>query len=64
MPSPRQINVGIIGSGVVKIALEKVRGESFEVLCETIKKTAFKMTRVGQLVAKEASKMLNVRADM
>ncbi len=54
------INVGVSGPGVVKTALEKVRGESFEVLCETIKKTAFKVTRVGQLVAKEASKMLQV----
>ena len=54
------INVGVSGPGVVKRALESVRGESFEVLCETIKKTAFKITRVGQLVAKEASKRLNV----
>ena len=54
------INVGVSGPGVVKNALSKVRGESFEVLCETIKKTAFKVTRVGQLVAKEASKRLNV----
>ena len=54
------INVGGSGPGVVKTALEKVRGESFEVLCETIKKTAFKVTRVGQLVAKEASKRLGV----
>ncbi|MCM1383093.1 MAG: PFL family protein, partial [Lachnoclostridium sp.] len=54
------INVGVSGPGVVKTALEKVRGENFEVLCETIKKTAFKVTRVGQLVAKEASRMLNV----
>ena len=54
------INVGVSGPGVVKTALEQVRGESFEVLCETIKKTAFKVTRVGQLVAKEASKKLNV----
>ena len=54
------INVDVSGPGVVKTALEKVRGESFEVLCETIKKTAFKVTRVGQLVAKEASKKLNV----
>ena len=45
------INVGVSGPGVVKHALEKVRGENFEVLCETIKKTAFKVTRVGQLVA-------------
>ncbi|MCD7750526.1 MAG: PFL family protein [Lachnospiraceae bacterium] len=56
----RVINVGVSGPGVVKTALEQVRGESFEVLCETIKKTAFKVTRVGQLVAKEASQMLNV----
>ncbi len=56
----RIINVGVSGPGVVKTALEKVRGESFEVLCETIKKTAFKVTRVGQLVAKEASAKLGV----
>lgn len=54
------INVGVSGPGVVKTALEKVRGESFEVLCETIKKTAFKVTRVGQLVAKEASQKLGI----
>lgn len=54
------INVGVSGPGVVKTALEKVRGESFEVLCETIKKTAFKVTRVGQLVAREASKRLGI----
>ncbi len=54
------INVGVSGPGVVKTALEKVRGENFEVLCETIKKTAFKVTRVGQLVAKEASARLGV----
>ena len=54
------INVGVSGPGVVKYALEKVRGESFEVLCETIKKTAFKITRVGQLVAQEASRRLGV----
>ena len=54
------INVGVSGPGVVKTALEKVRGESFEVLCETIKKTAFKVTRVGQLVAKEASEKLGI----
>lgn len=54
------INVGVSGPGVVKKALEKVKGENFEELCETIKKTAFKVTRVGQLVAKEASKMLGV----
>ena len=54
------INVGVSGPGVVKSAIEKVRGENFEVLCETIKRTAFKVTRVGQLVAQEASKRLNV----
>ncbi len=54
------INVGVSGPGVVKHALESVRGESFEVLCETIKKTAFKVTRVGQLVAQEASRRLKV----
>lgn len=56
----RIINVGVSGPGVVKTALTKVRGKNFEVLCETIKKTAFKVTRVGQLVAQEASKRLNV----
>lgn len=56
----RVINVGVSGPGVVRTALSKVRGENFEVLCETIKKTAFKVTRVGQLVAKEASARLNV----
>ena len=54
------INVGVSGPGVVKYALESVRDANFEVLCETIKKTAFKITRVGQLVAQEASKRLGV----
>ncbi len=54
------INVGVSGPGVVKYALGQVRGENFEVLCETIKKTAFKITRVGQLVAQEASRRLGV----
>ena len=54
------INVGVSGPGVVKTALEQVRGKDFEILCETIKKTAFKITRVGQLVAKEAAEMLGV----
>lgn len=54
------INVGVSGPGVVKTALESVRGADFGTLCETIKKTAFKITRVGQLVAQEASKYLNV----
>ena len=54
------INVGVSGPGVVKCALEQVRGKSFEVLCETIKKTAFKITRVGQLVAQEASRRLGI----
>lgn len=54
------INVGVSGPGVVKVALEKARGKNFEFLCETIKKTAFKITRVGQLVAQEASKRLGI----
>jgi uncharacterized protein (UPF0210 family) len=54
------INVGISGPGTVKAALENVKGESFDVVSETIKKTAFKITRMGQLVAHEASKRLNV----
>ncbi len=54
------VSVGVSGPGVVKYALEQVRGASFEVLCETIKRTAFKITRVGQLVAKEASRRLGV----
>lgn len=53
------INVGVSGPGVVKNALESVRGSDFKTLCETIKKTAFKITRVGQLVAQEAAKRLN-----
>ena len=48
------ISVGVSGPGVVKYALQQVRDKNFEVLCETIKRTAFKITRVGQLVAKEA----------
>ena len=54
------INVGVSGPGVVKRAIEEVKGQDFGVLCETIKKTAFKVTRVGQLVAQEASRRLNV----
>lgn len=54
------INVGVSGPGVVKKALEGVRGADFETLCETVKRTAFKITRVGQLVALEASKRLGV----
>ena len=54
------INVGVSGPGVVKTALQRVRGKDFETLCEMIKRTAFKVTRVGQLVAQEASKRLNV----
>ena len=54
------INVGVSGPGVVMTALKAVRGQNFEVLCETIKKTAFKITRVGQLVAQEASRRLNI----
>lgn len=54
------INVGVSGPGVVKHALSYVRGADFETLCETIKKTAFKVTRVGQLVAQEASRRLGI----
>ncbi|WP_312046394.1 PFL family protein [Anaerotignum sp.] len=54
------INVGVSGPGVVKKALEEVRGADFETLCETVKRTAFKITRVGQMIAKEASERLNV----
>lgn len=54
------INVGVSGPGVVKCALEKVKGESFDVVAETIKKTAFKITRMGELVAREASRRLEV----
>jgi uncharacterized protein (UPF0210 family) len=54
------INVGISGPGVMRSAVEKARGEPFDVLADTIKRTAFKITRVGQLVAQEASKRLNI----
>ena len=56
----RVINVGVSGPGVVQRAIEKVRGESFDVLAETIKKTTFKITRMGELVGREASKRLGV----
>lgn len=54
------INVGVSGPGVVRRALSEVREADFGELCETVKRTAFKITRVGQLVAKEASKRLGV----
>ncbi|KSV59177.1 PFL family protein [Acetivibrio ethanolgignens] len=54
------INVGVSGPGVVKTALEEVKGADFGTLCETVKKTAFKITRVGQLVAQEVSKRLGI----
>ena len=54
------INVGVSGPGVVNYVLKSIRGADFETLCETIKRTAFKITRVGQLVAQEASKRLGV----
>lgn len=54
------INVGVSGPGVVNHALKATKGEDFKVLCETIKKTAFKITRVGQLVAEEAAARLGV----
>ena len=55
------INVGVSGPGVVKRALEKVHGESFDVVAETVKKTAFKITRIGQLVGQMASERLGVK---
>lgn len=54
------INVGVSGPGVVKSALESAKGADFGALCEIVKKTAFKITRVGQLVAGEASKRLGI----
>ncbi len=54
------INVGVSGPGVVKAALSKVKGQDFGTVAETIKKTAFKITRMGQLVAQEASRRLDV----
>ena len=54
------INVGVSGPGVVKVALESVKGQPFDVVAETIKRTAFKITRVGQLVAREASRRLDI----
>ena len=53
------VSVGVSGPGVVKRALESVRGEPFDVVAETIKRTAFRITRVGQLVAREASRRLD-----
>ena len=55
------INVGVSGPGVVKRALEKVKGQSFDVVAETVKKTAFKITRIGQLVGSLASERLGVK---
>jgi hypothetical protein len=55
------INVGVSGPGVVKHALEAVRGQSIDIVAETVKRTAFKITRVGQLVAQEAAKRLGVK---
>lgn len=54
------VNVGVSGPGVIKYALEEVKDSDFETLCEKIKKTAFKITRLGQLVAQEASRRLNI----
>ncbi len=54
------INVGVSGPGVVKSALERIKGKDFGVVAETIKKTAFKITRMGQLVAQAASKELGI----
>ena len=55
------INVGISGPGVVKSALEKVKGESFDDVSEVIKRTTFKITRAGQMIAKEISKIMDVK---
>lgn len=54
------INVGVSGPGVVKVALESCKGQPFDMVADIIKKTSFKITRVGQLVATEASRRLNV----
>lgn len=54
------INVGVSGPGVICHALQSVKGEPFDVVAETIKKTAFRITRMGQLVAQEASRRLDV----
>lgn len=54
------LNVGVSGPGVVRNALLTAKGQDFTTLCETIKKIAFKITRIGQLVGLEASKRLNV----
>lgn len=54
------INVGVSGPGVIKRALEDIKGENFQQVAETIKKTSFKVTRIGQLVAREASKRLDI----
>ncbi|MDY6065189.1 MAG: PFL family protein [Finegoldia sp.] len=54
------LHVGVSGPGVVKVALEKVAGKSFDILSETIKKTAFKLTRLGELVGSEVAKSLGV----
>lgn len=54
------INVGISGPGVIKSALEKIKGSDMEAVAETIKRTSFKITRVGQLVAREAARRLGV----
>ena len=56
----RVINVGVSGPGVVHYELKRVQGEPFDVVAETIKKTAFRVTRMGQLVAQEASRRLGV----
>lgn len=58
--SDQVVNVGVSGPGVIKCALESVRGADFGTLCEKIKKTAFKITRLGQLVAQEASRRLGI----
>ena len=54
------INVGVSGPGVINHAIQSVKGQDFGVLCDTIKKTAFKVTRLGQLVAQEASRRMGI----
>jgi len=54
------LSVGVSGPGVIKHALEQVKGESFDILSDTIKKTAFKITRAGELVVKEVSKRMDI----
>lgn len=58
--SEKCLSVGVSGPGVVKNALEQIRGKDFEVVCETIKKTSFKITRAGEVVAREIARRMNI----